>query len=105
MKILTGDNHLISRKVCKDVGLVADPMLLGGDRENVRCELAEAAEKATFSRASLPRTKRESSVCSGARDTWSDSWAMASTMPPHCAPPMSASRWIPRRISPRNRPT
>src|SRR5207253_5837792 len=27
VKILTGDNHLISRKVCKDVGLLADPML------------------------------------------------------------------------------
>src|ERR1700730_8281681 len=31
VKILTGDNALVSRKVCKDVGLTADPMLLGGD--------------------------------------------------------------------------
>jgi len=37
VKILTGDNDLISRKVCKDVGLSADPMLLGDDLEkNVR---------------------------------------------------------------------
>src|ERR1700693_6387329 len=28
VKILTGDNQLISRKVSKDVGLVPDPMLL-----------------------------------------------------------------------------
>ncbi len=49
VKILTGDNHLISRKVCKDVGLVADPMLLGGDVEKMSdTELAEAAEKATL---------------------------------------------------------
>ena len=43
VKILTGDNHLISRKVCKDVGLSADPMLLGGDVEKMSdAELAEA---------------------------------------------------------------
>jgi Mg2+-importing ATPase len=49
VKILTGDNHLISRKVCKDVGLVPDPMLLGGDVEKMSdAELAEAAEKATL---------------------------------------------------------
>jgi Mg2+-importing ATPase len=49
VKILTGDNHLISRKVCKDVGLTPDPMLLGGDVEKMPdAELAEAAEKATL---------------------------------------------------------
>src|ERR1035438_1957603 len=49
VKILTGDNHLISRKVCKDVGLLADPMLLGGDVQKMSdAELAEAAEKATL---------------------------------------------------------
>ena len=49
VKILTGDNPLISRKVCKDVGLVADPMLLGGDVEKMTdAELGEAAEKATL---------------------------------------------------------
>jgi Mg2+-importing ATPase len=49
VKILTGDNHLISRKVCKDVGLSADPMLLGGDVEKMSDEeLAEAAEKAAL---------------------------------------------------------
>ena len=37
VKILTGDNDLVSRKVCQDVGLLADPMLLGDDsREDVR---------------------------------------------------------------------
>src|SRR5208337_4438272 len=44
VKILTGDNHLISRKVCKDVGLSADPMLLGSDVEKMSdAELAEGA--------------------------------------------------------------
>jgi Mg2+-importing ATPase len=49
VKILTGDNQLISRKVCKDVGLSPDPMLLGGDVEKMSdSELAEAAQKTTL---------------------------------------------------------
>jgi len=60
VKILTGDNHLISRKVCKDVGLAADPMLLGGDVEKMSdSELAVAAEKATlFARLSPAHKER-----------------------------------------------
>jgi len=49
VKILTGDNHLISRKICKDVGLQADPMLLGDDVQKMSdAELAQRAEKATL---------------------------------------------------------
>ena len=49
VKILTGDNPLISRKVCRDVGLAPDPMLLGSDVEKMSdAELAEAAEKAAL---------------------------------------------------------
>ncbi|MGP0073210.1 MAG: magnesium-translocating P-type ATPase [Bryobacteraceae bacterium] len=60
VKILTGDNPLISRKVCKDVGLSADPMLLGGDVEKMSdAELAEAAQKATlFARLSPAHKQR-----------------------------------------------
>ncbi len=60
VKILTGDNHLISRKVCQDVGLAPDPMLLGGDVEKLSdAELAEAAEKATlFARLSPAHKER-----------------------------------------------
>ena len=60
VKILTGDNPLISRKVCKDVGLLADPMLLGGDVEKMSdAELAEAAEKAAlFARLSPAHKER-----------------------------------------------
>ena len=60
VKILTGDNPLISRKVCKDVGLLPDPMLLGGDVEKMSDpELAEAAEKATlFARLSPAHKER-----------------------------------------------
>jgi Mg2+-importing ATPase len=67
VKILTGDNHLISRKVCKDVGLLADPMLLGGDAEKMTdAELAEAAEKATlFARLSPADKERVIRVLRG----------------------------------------
>ncbi len=60
VKILTGDNHLISRKVCKDVGLSADPMLLGGDVEKMSdAELAEAADGAVlFARLSPAHKER-----------------------------------------------
>jgi len=60
VKILTGDNHLISRKVCKDVGLAPDPMLLGQDVEKMSDpELAEAAEStALFARLSPAHKER-----------------------------------------------
>ena len=67
VKILTGDNHLISRKVCKDVGLLPDPMLLGADVEKMSdAELAEAAEKATlFARLSPADKERVIRVLRG----------------------------------------
>jgi Mg2+-importing ATPase len=60
VKILTGDNNLISRKVCKDVGLQADPMLLGADVEKMSDdELGVAAEKTTlFARMSPAHKQR-----------------------------------------------
>jgi Mg2+-importing ATPase len=60
VKILTGDNPLISRKVCKDVGLLPDPMLLGADVEKMSdAELAEAAQRATlFARLSPAHKER-----------------------------------------------
>jgi len=60
VKILTGDNQLISRKVCGDVGLAADPMLLGGDVEKMSdAELADTAGKTTlFARLSPAHKQR-----------------------------------------------
>ena len=60
VKILTGDNDLISRKVCKSVGLSAEPMLLGADVEKMSDEeLALAAEKTTlFARVSPAHKQR-----------------------------------------------
>jgi Mg2+-importing ATPase len=67
VKILTGDNPLISRKVCRDVGLLTDPMLLGGDVEKMSdVELGEAARKATlFARLSPAHKERVIRVLRG----------------------------------------
>jgi P-type Mg2+ transporter len=68
VKILTGDNPLISRKVCKDVGLIADPMLLGADVENMSdADLAASAQQASlFARLSPAHKER---VIRALRDT------------------------------------
>jgi Mg2+-importing ATPase len=58
VKILTGDNYLISRKICKDVGLQADPMLLGRRAENVRCRTGRACGKGDTVCPALSRGQR-----------------------------------------------
>jgi Mg2+-importing ATPase len=60
VKILTGDNPLISRKICSDVGLPAEPMLLGADVEKMGdSELTEAAQRTTlFARLSPAHKQR-----------------------------------------------
>jgi Mg2+-importing ATPase len=41
IKILTGDNELVTEKICKDVGLVFDKILLGKDVEKLSDEALE----------------------------------------------------------------
>jgi Mg2+-importing ATPase len=59
VKILTGDNDLISRKVCRDVGLEPDPMLLGEAVEKMSdAKLADEAEKTTLFARLTPAHKQ-----------------------------------------------
>ena len=60
MKVLTGDNELVSRKICQEVGLATDRVLLGGQVETMSdAELAEAVENATlFARLSPAHKQR-----------------------------------------------
>jgi Mg2+-importing ATPase len=60
MKVLTGDNELVSRKICQEVGLATDHVLLGGQVETMSdAELGEAAENATlFARLSPAHKQR-----------------------------------------------
>jgi len=60
VKVITGDNDLVARKVCKEVGLPTDIVLLGGDVEKMsEAELADAAERTTlFARVSPAHKQR-----------------------------------------------
>ncbi len=58
VKILTGDNELVSRKVCRDVGLDASGLLLGNTVEAMSdAELEEAAERVTLFAKLTPAQK------------------------------------------------
>ena len=60
VKILTGDNDLVTKKVCHDVGLPTEHLVLGADIEKMSDEeLLEATERATiFARLSPAHKQR-----------------------------------------------
>ena len=60
VKVLTGDNELVSRKICHEVGLPTDRVLLGSQVETLSdAELAEAAERTSlFARLSPVHKQR-----------------------------------------------
>jgi Mg2+-importing ATPase len=60
VKILTGDNDLVSRKVCHDVGLPTEHLVLGTDIEKMPDEalLNSAREATIFARLSPAHKKR-----------------------------------------------
>src|SRR5216683_3530537 len=60
VKVLTGDNDLVSRKICHEVGIAVDHVLLGGQVEKMSDrELAEAADRTTlFARLSPAHKQR-----------------------------------------------
>ncbi len=59
-KILTGDNALVSRKVCKDVGLSLDGLLTGNQLKDIRPEdLSVLVEKTTVFARLSPSQKEQ----------------------------------------------
>jgi Mg2+-importing ATPase len=60
VKVITGDNDLVARKVCRQVGLTSDCMLLGDQVEQMtEPELAEAVERTVlFARVSPAHKQR-----------------------------------------------
>ena len=60
VKVITGDNDLVARKICKDVGLTVDVVLLGVEVEGMTDDqLGEAAERTTlFARVSPAHKQR-----------------------------------------------
>ncbi len=59
VKILTGDNDLVSKKVCRDVGLPTEHVVLGSDVEKMTDqELLEASRRATLFARLSPADKQ-----------------------------------------------
>jgi P-type Mg2+ transporter len=60
VKVVTGDNDLVARKICKDVGLSSELVLTGDEIEKMSAtQLADAAEKTTlFARVSPAHKQR-----------------------------------------------
>jgi Mg2+-importing ATPase len=59
VKVLTGDNDLVARKVCHEVGLPTEYTLIGSEIENMSDDaLADAAEKTTLFARLSPAHKR-----------------------------------------------
>jgi P-type Mg2+ transporter len=60
VKVITGDNEIVARKICTEVGLTVGLGLLGADVERMtEAELAEVAERTTlFSRVSPAHKQR-----------------------------------------------
>jgi len=60
VKVLTGDNDLVTRKVCSEVGIHADKILLGNQVENMTDEQVAAEVETTdvFARLSPAHKKR-----------------------------------------------
>jgi len=59
VKVVTGDNDLVARKICKEVGLATELVLLGSDVEAMSDEqLAEAVLKTTLFARVSPTHKR-----------------------------------------------
>ncbi|MGZ3418659.1 MAG: magnesium-translocating P-type ATPase [Polyangiales bacterium] len=59
VKVITGDNDLVARKVCKQVGLVVERVLLGDEVEKMSdAELADAAEDTVLFARVSPAHKR-----------------------------------------------
>jgi Mg2+-importing ATPase len=58
VKVLTGDNEVVTRKVCRDVGLEVGRVVLGGEIEAMNdATLADAAERATVFAKLSPQQK------------------------------------------------
>jgi Mg2+-importing ATPase len=59
VKVLTGDNDLVARKICKEVGLATEFVLLGDELENMSDEqLADAAARTTLFARVTPAHKQ-----------------------------------------------
>jgi Mg2+-importing ATPase len=109
VKVLTGDNELVTRQVCHQVGLQADAVLLGAQVEAMSDAELQAAAESHSVFAKLSPLHKERIVRALVRFVraamWWASWAMASMTHLRCGRPTSASRWTAPSTSPKKPPT
>ena len=81
VKILTGDNDIVSRKICHDVGLPVDHIVLGQEMDGLTPEaLAKSwrRPRPRSPRCRRLRRRRSSTRCKARDMSWA-SWGTAST--------------------------
>jgi Mg2+-importing ATPase len=79
VKILTGDNDIIARKICRTVGVPTDDVLLGGELDKLTDqELAQRWKKSRYVQKCRRRKRRGSSKPCIWADMWSGFSATAS---------------------------
>ena len=82
VKILTGDNEIVTAFICKEVGLPVEHLLLGSQMEAMsEVNWPKLPARPAFLPGSPRPTRNVSSARSRARAMWWDSWATASTTP------------------------
>ena len=102
IKVLTGDNELVTRKVCRGVGLDVGEILTGTQVESMNdAALAEAVERITIFARLSPADKQRVILALRKTGMSSASWETESMTRRHFMWPMSESPWIPASILPR----
>lgn len=84
VKVLTGDNEAVTKKICDEVGLPSDHILLGSEIEDMKEEeLQKRAENTTIFAKLSPLQKARVVQTLQKMAIQLDLWAMVSTMPMH----------------------
>jgi P-type Mg2+ transporter len=101
VKVLTGDNEIVTRRICRHVGLAIDTVVQGSDLVGLSAPAIEdLAERATvFAKLTPLRKARIIEALQARGHTPLASWATASTTPPRFARRTSASPWMGRPTS------
>jgi len=80
VKVLTGDNDVVAKKICSDVGLSVGRVVLGHEVEAAADERLDAlVEEANLFARLSPAHKERVVRALQRKGTWSASWATAST--------------------------
>ena len=95
LKVITGDNRRVALHVAQTTGMQVTGVVTGAELNQMRDEaLWRRADQVNLF-AEVDPNQKERIISACARPvTWWATWAMASTMPRPCMPPMWASRSI-----------